>query len=152
MLEMLFILTQLLILIILLIHDWVPLGRLNDLEGLSKQVSFKQNLTITMVNSFPTLIALLFSMIYYHRPYPFSVSVYLILYYLVLFMGEIRAWWIPYFFGTSPERVKRYADMFGNTHSFLPERNGIIPNTLHVILHALTFVTLILSVFVVTNR
>jgi hypothetical protein len=67
-------------------------------------------------------------------------------------MGEIRAWWIPYFFGTTPERVKRYADMFGNTHSFLPERNGIIPNTLHVILHALTFVTLILSVFVVTVR
>jgi hypothetical protein len=49
--------------------------------------------------------------------------------------GAIRAWWIPYFFGTSPERVERYNDMFGNTHAFLPPRNGIVPNTLHCVLH-----------------
>jgi hypothetical protein len=33
--------------------------------------------------------------------------------------------------------------MFGTTHAFLPERNGIRPNTLHVILHILTLATLV---------
>jgi hypothetical protein len=33
--------------------------------------------------------------------------------------------------------------MFGNTHAFLPERNGIVPNTLHCILHAATVATLV---------
>ena len=28
--------------------------------------------------------------------------------------------------------------MFGGIHAFLPERNGIVPNTLHVMLHACT--------------
>ena len=36
--------------------------------------------------------------------------------------------------------------MFGNTHAFLPPRNGIAPNTLHVILHISTLATLALLV------
>jgi hypothetical protein len=34
--------------------------------------------------------------------------------------------------------------MFGTTHAFLPERNGIRPNTLHIILHMATLITLVL--------
>jgi hypothetical protein len=33
--------------------------------------------------------------------------------------------------------------MFGATHAFLPERNGVRPNTLHVILHLMTLTTLV---------
>ena len=33
--------------------------------------------------------------------------------------------------------------MFGATHAFLPERKGIGPNTLHVILHIVTLTTLV---------
>jgi hypothetical protein len=40
-------------------------------------------------------------------------------------------------------RAARYQAMFGQTHAFLPERNGIRPNTLHVILHAATLTTLV---------
>jgi len=28
--------------------------------------------------------------------------------------------------------------MFGNTHSFLPQRNGMVPNTAHILLHLAT--------------
>ena len=59
-------------------------------------------------------------------------------------MGEIRAWWAPYFFGTSEKTVERYRVMFGGTHAFLPERNGIRINTLHFVLHVLTLATFIL--------
>jgi len=33
--------------------------------------------------------------------------------------------------------------VFGATHAFLPERDGIRPNTLHLILHLATLTTLI---------
>jgi hypothetical protein len=33
--------------------------------------------------------------------------------------------------------------MFGNTHSFLPQRNGLVPNTAHILLHLSTVATLI---------
>ena len=63
--------------------------------------------------------------------------------YLFLFIGELEAWWIPYLRGAKPERVARYETMFGATHAFLPVRNGIRINTLHVILHVLTVALLI---------
>jgi hypothetical protein len=50
----------------------------------------------------------------------------------------LHAWWIPYTFGAKPELAARYQAMFGGTHSFLPARHGILPNTLHVILHSTT--------------
>jgi hypothetical protein len=34
--------------------------------------------------------------------------------------------------------------MFAGTHAFLPARNGITPNTLHVILHMATVAMLLL--------
>jgi hypothetical protein len=33
--------------------------------------------------------------------------------------------------------------MFGNTHSFLPVRNGLVPNTAHIMLHVCTAATLV---------
>jgi hypothetical protein len=33
--------------------------------------------------------------------------------------------------------------MFGKTHSFLPPRNGMVPNTAHILLHLATAATLI---------
>ena len=47
---------------------------------------------------------------------------------------ELNAWWIPYFFGATPERKARYGAMFGRTHTFLPERDVMFVNTFHVVL------------------
>jgi hypothetical protein len=33
--------------------------------------------------------------------------------------------------------------MFGKTYSFLPVRNGMVPNTAHILLHLATAATLI---------
>ena len=63
--------------------------------------------------------------------------------YGVLFAGELRAWWVPYFLVTDHDRAARYRVLFGRTHSFLRERNGIRPNTLHVVLHMATLATLV---------
>jgi hypothetical protein len=63
--------------------------------------------------------------------------------YTLLFLGQIRAWWIPYLLRPEPTRAARYQIMFGNTHSFLPSRNGMVPNTAHILLHLATAATLI---------
>jgi len=49
--------------------------------------------------------------------------------------------------GPEPERAARYRSMSGATHSFLPERNGITPNTLHAVLHGCTAATLSVLAF-----
>ena len=54
------------------------------------------------------------------------------------FIGQDRAWWISYLFRAEAERATRYRIMCGNTHSFLPQRNGLVPNTVHILLHLLT--------------
>jgi hypothetical protein len=81
---------------------------------------------------------------YYGSMYPFWLQRWLFVSYGLLFLGELRAWWIPYLVHAEPQRTARYQAMFGRTHSFLPVRNGIVPNTLHIILHAATFATLLL--------
>jgi len=53
------------------------------------------------------------------------------------------AWWLPYFFGPDARRAARYQLAFGRTHSFLPLRRGIVPNTLHILLHLSTLATLL---------
>jgi hypothetical protein len=69
---------------------------------------------------------------------------------VVLLLGQIRAWWLPYLIRPEPQRAARYRAVFARTHAFLPESNGIIPNTLHCALHAVTagiLITLALQAF-----
>jgi hypothetical protein len=49
---------------------------------------------------------------------------------------------VPWYVIALHRRAARYDAMFGGTHAFLPVRNGIRPNTLHVILHGATALTL----------
>lgn len=97
----------------------------------------------TLISLIPFAIALTASVIYLGRVYPAWLFWWLWISYGLLFYGELTAWWFPYLFRNEPERAARYQVMFEATHSFLPERNGIRPNTLHVILHLFTLATLV---------
>jgi hypothetical protein len=101
--EVVFVAVQGFVLLFLLLHDWVPLGPFNDLEGVNSQI---------------------------------------------LLIGESRAWWKPYLLRADPKLVQRYQAMFGKTHAFLPKRNGIVPNTAHVVLHACTLLAFLLALSV----
>jgi hypothetical protein len=89
------------------------------------------------------------SLVYVRGPFPLWLRTWLCITYGLLFLGEFDSWWIPYAFGASPSRVERYQSLFSRTHSFLPSRQGIVPNTLHVILHAFTLSTVILALCIV---
>jgi hypothetical protein len=79
-----------------------------------------------------------------HYPYPDWLDVWLWISYGMLFAGQIRAWWIPYLLRAEPKRAARFQIMFGKTHSFLPQRNGLVPNTAHILLHLATAATLLI--------
>ena len=133
----------------LLLHDWVPLGPLNDLAAVHAENHASKIVLSTLLSTLPFAIALLFSLHFQQRGYPHWLFLFLWIAYILLFVGELRAWWIPYLRGAKAERVARYEKMFGATHALLPVRNGIRINTLHVILHAST-VTLLITLAVLT--
>lgn len=125
-------------------HDWVPLGRLNDVKAARSADSFRKLMTVTVISTLPYAIGLEASFYYGDAPYPGWLWMYLEISYAALFVGQLRAWWLPYLIHPEPARAARYHILFGKTHAFLPARNGIRPNTLHLILHATTLSTLIL--------
>jgi hypothetical protein len=128
----------------LLLHDWIPLGRLNDVRAVQAAHPRRLLLTGTLVSSLLPSIGLLLSLLHRGVAWPVWLTAYLAGTYLFLFVGEIEAWWAGYFFGYRIDRAASYRDMYGNTIAFLPERNGIQPNTLHVAVHATTVITLVL--------
>lgn len=95
-------------------------------------------LLASVISTTPYAFALAASLYFWDKRFPVWLTIYLWVSYTFLFVGELEAWWFPYFFGFKPERAARYQAMFDGTYSFLPERYGIIPNTLHVILHVST--------------
>lgn len=124
-------------------HDWVPLGSLNDVAAVRQVNTRTQLLVGTAITAVPVGWALWRSVANFGHAYPHGLKIALWMIYGILFVGELQAWWFPYFFGASQAKAERYQIMFGRTHAFLPERHGIVPNTLHCLLHAATLGTLL---------
>jgi hypothetical protein len=105
------------------IHDWVPLGRLNDVAAVRAQDTTSRLIRITLVQSVPFTIGLVFSVIRFGGHYPGWLIYWLWISYGVIFVGQLRAWWVPYLLQPEPARAARYQVMFGKTHSFHPQRH-----------------------------
>ncbi len=128
----------------LLLHDWLPMPPWNDVAAQRATDSLSKRLIVTLVSALP-FVALLWGTVGAERRHamPPALLLWLWVGYGLLFLGELNAWWIPYLVRPDPERAARYARLFGRTKAFLPERNGICPNTLHAVLHASTLLTLV---------
>jgi hypothetical protein len=126
-------------------HDWVSLGRLNDVAAVRRQDSTARLVRVTLIQSVPYTIGFLVSVYYASMAshYPGWLWYWLWISYGLLFAGELTAWWVPYLGRPQPDRAARYRAMFGSTHAFLPQRNGIVPNTLHCLLHVATVALLL---------
>lgn len=125
------------------LHDWIPLGSLNDVKAVRASNPGGKLLLGTLISTAPFAFGLVASANHFGGSLPDWLLWYLGVSYGLLFLGELQAWWIPYFFRSDPARAVRYQNMFGKTHAFLPPRNGIRPNTLHVFLHVVTLMTLV---------
>ena len=125
-------------------HDWVPLGRLNDVEAVRRQDTFGRLILVTLIQSTPFTLGLWWSLQRLGQPFSSWPVRWLTASYSILLAGQLRAWWLPYLLRPEPERAARYQAMFGRTHVFLPLRHGLVPNTAHVLLHLATLVTLLI--------
>ena len=140
--EIAFLALQSFILIFLLLHDWIPLGRLNNVAAKQGQDTLTHQVVVTLLGAVPVGVGLFFTASHFARPYPHWLEMWLWITYGLLLLGMLRAWWIPYLVRPDPERAARYQVIFAGTHSFLPRRNGIAPDTLHVTLHLATVATM----------
>jgi hypothetical protein len=139
-----FLLCQLYVVLFIALHDWLPLGRLNNLAGIRAVDTKQQLLRTTILSTLPFAVGLIGSVYYSHRYFPMWLMWVLWITYGAGLYGILRAWYVPYLFAGDPARAERYRERFANTHAFLPMRNGIRPDTLHVSFHAVMVVILAL--------
>jgi len=128
----------------LLLHDYVPLGRLSNREAARGIDSPARLFWTTVLSALPFLAVFAVCCVYGRAPWPGWLHVWLWYSYLVLLAGALMAWWIPYLVHPDPERAARYKVRFAGTIKFLPEHNGITPDTLHVLFHCWIVATLVL--------
>ncbi|MFD2043493.1 hypothetical protein ACFSTA_03785 [Ornithinibacillus salinisoli] len=137
------------VLLFLLLHDWVPLGTLNDVEAVKADKSTNELLLTTLIGVTQILLLMGIVLFYFGRKHPLWIKLWLIIHPACIFAGAIMDWWLPYLFGIgAEERVERYSQMFGDTHAFLPVMHGIVPNTLHTIFHMSLFFCIILMIYI----
>ena len=127
----------------LLLHDYVPLGRWNNLEAVRRSDSPGALLKTTLLSATPFVLVFAVSCVYW-KAWPKWLDMWLWYSYVILLVGAVMAWWGPYLLWSSPERAERYRVRFAGTIKFLPERHGIRPDALHVLFHLCVVSTLIL--------
>lgn len=137
------------IFLFMIMQDLVPLGALNDVEAIASVESLNEIIVTTLIGVIQILLILGGILLFMGKRYPLLVKIWLIIHPACILLGAIMSWWIPYFFGTSTEeKIERFNIMFGNTHSFLPVMNGIVPNTLHTLFHLMLLICIILTSYI----
>jgi hypothetical protein len=135
---------QLFVVLFIGLHDWIPLGSLNDVGAVQATDSRPKLLRVTVLSTLPFAIGLVASFHYARTGFPNWLLWFLWITYGATIYGMLRAWWIPYLLVKDSARALRYQAMFSRTHAFLSERNGIRPDTLHVTLHVVIIAIVIL--------
>jgi hypothetical protein len=137
------ILLQIVHVLFLLLHDWVPIPPLNDVDSAIQRDGKARLALTTAISTAPFVVGLILTLQHRSGALPTWVLAWLWTSYGLLFLGALRAWWWPYLVRPERERARRNAALLGRTHSFLPPRHGLAPDSLHCAYHALIAVTLL---------
>jgi hypothetical protein len=121
-----------LVVAILALHDWIPLGAFNKVREIRAKNKLTQLVTVTALQTLPFAFGLVCSAFYRYSPYPTWLYAWLWISYAAMFLGQIQAWWIPFII-RSPRAIRA--------------RDRVTPNTLHLILHLATIAILALLIF-----
>jgi hypothetical protein len=138
-----FIACQFFVTVFITLHDWVPLGALNNLPAIRATDSRSRLFLVTLISALPFAIGFAATAYYSRTRLPMWLGDLLWISYVAGSYGMLRAWWVPYLLVPDPARAARYQVRFSNTHAFLPTRNGIRPDTLHVCFHAVFLATVV---------
>lgn len=143
-----FIVIQIILLLFMGLHDWIDIPPFTDIQELSKHHSVKERFVSAIINASFVLVALVLTVVYASTTYPLWVAIIIAVVYLLLTIGTICAWWIPYIFGSSQAHKAGFIE-YRNTHHFLPARgDNVIPNTLHALLHLLVWASFGSSIYI----
>ena len=86
---------QLVQVLLLALHDWIPLGRLNDIEAVRAENPGVTLFRTTAWSTLPFAFGVAASAYFLHRHWPDWLLVWLRVSYAILLLGELRAWWFP---------------------------------------------------------
>jgi hypothetical protein len=125
---------QIYVTVFVAVHDWVPLGRLNDVNAVRAGEPAVRLIAVTVVSTAPFGFGVIES-VTHPLGFPTWLMTFLWISYGVATYGLLRTWWAPYLLFEEPRRAARYQALHGRTHAFLPLHNGMRPNTLHVTVH-----------------
>ncbi len=76
--------------VLLALHDWIPLGRLNDVRAVGAANPGASLLVTTILSTAPYAAGLAMSLAHLHSAYPLWVRICLWVSYGLLFCGELR--------------------------------------------------------------
>lgn len=136
-----FLICQLCVVVFIALHDWLPLGRLNNLTGIRAVDTRLRRIVTTALSTLPFGIGLAGSVYYSGGRFPSWLFWLLAISYGLGLYGMLRAWYLPYLVYHDSARARRYQERFANTHALLPMRHGIRPDTLHVSFHVVLVLT-----------
>jgi len=147
-----FILLQSVLFLFMVLHDWIPCPPFNDIEALKRSDSDFYRFIGSFINGMIVLVPLTITIIYRDQLTISSTAIqYILPFYLLLSIGTVLSWWVPYYFGSSMAHKQAFYK-FKNTHRFLPaRRDNVIPNTLHVVLHMQIWSCLAISLYFLFN-
>jgi hypothetical protein len=141
------------ILLFMIVQDWVPLGTLNDISAIKQEKTTNELILITFIGAIQIALFIFLILRFIGKKYPLIIKLWLIIHPSCIFAGVLMSWWIPYFTGIGAlEKVESYTTMFGNTHTFLPVMNGIVPNTFHVLFHSTLLFCILVSVYIFVTK
>jgi hypothetical protein len=78
------------------LHNWIPLGTLNNVKGVRVEFPTGKLLVTTLINFTPFAIGLAATAFYFGRVYPGWVFWWLWITYGLACYGSFTAWWMPY--------------------------------------------------------
>jgi hypothetical protein len=132
--------------VFLLLHDWVPLGRLSNLAAVRGIDSTAKLFWTTVLSALPYAAGLALSILWLPH-WPMGLRIYLEWLYTISLLTIAFVWWVPYLSPSDSERAERYRVRFAGTLSFLPKRHGFAPDALHTAYHAVVLATALLLLF-----
>jgi hypothetical protein len=83
---------QIFFVLFLSLHDWVPLGPLNDVRAAQAADTRRRLILVTVASALPSTVGLVGSLFYFRQAFPTWLTVWLWVTYVGLLLGQIRAW------------------------------------------------------------
>ena len=151
MLLTLFVVSQLILIVFLIAHDWFNLVPFNDLAALHSNGSKKMVIS-TLTNCTLFTCALLGTLYFRMNALPLWFSCFLLITYGLPLVGGFMVWYRPLLLGGQPFNKEHFQKMYAHTHHLIPGTSeDVRPNTIRLVIHFFIVLSAALACFYVAR-